>query len=403
MRDERCTAVVNASVVHTDRVGSGECLFLSDGMIEYVGEHRRPPAGWQVIDVGGRLVLPGLVDIHAHGALGRSFNEASAQAWRTVTAAHAAAGSTSLLATLATDSLAEMMAALAVGRRRWTGDRPIGAHLEGPYLNPKFRGAHPREALRSPDDHLWRDLVAEPGFIRMVTLAPELPGADDMIWALAQGGVAVSAGHSGASTEVLAAAHADGLRHIAHLWSGQSTLCKEGPRRTPGLLESVLASTEFTAELVADGRHLPPELVHIAYRCLGPDRLCLVSDASAGTGLPRGTTFSMGAAQGVVADGVALDRSGASFCGSTSFLSDILRFTVLRAGVPLVDATRMAATTPALVLGIADRVGSLRPGLAADLVVLDDSLRVLRVARGGRWLYEEPDGFGDIEVEEADG
>ncbi|MFC5803201.1 N-acetylglucosamine-6-phosphate deacetylase [Streptomyces formicae] len=403
MRNEQRTAVVNASVVHTDRVGFGECVFLSDGIIEYVGEHRRPPADWEVIDVGGRLVLPGLVDIHAHGALGHTFNEASAHAWRTVTAAHAAAGSTTLLATLATDSLPAMMAALAVGRRRWAGDRPIGAHLEGPYLNPAFRGAHPRDALRVPDDHSWRELLAEPGFVRMVTLAPELPGAEDMIWALAQRSVAVSAGHSAASAEVMAAAHADGLRHVAHLWSGQSMLCKDGPWRATGLLESVLSSTEFTAELIADGRHLSADLVRIAYRCLGPDRLCLVSDASAGTGLPRGTEFAMGAVRGVVADGVALDHTGGSFCGSTSFLSDILRFTVLRAGVPLVDATRMAATTPALVLGIADRVGSLRPGLAADLVVLDDSLRVLRVARGGQWLYEEPDGSRDMGEEEADG
>ncbi|MFF4159197.1 N-acetylglucosamine-6-phosphate deacetylase [Streptomyces sp. NPDC001678] len=385
----RCVAVVNASVVHADRVGSGDCLFLRDGVIEYAGEHRRPPPGYRVVDAGGDHVLPGLVDVHAHGAFGRTFNEAADDAWRTVLAAHTAAGTTGLLATLATDGPDAMAAALAVGHRVPPGSGLLGAHLEGPYLNPVFRGAHPHDALRSPGEESWRGLLPEPGFVRMVTLAPELPGAIPLVRELTGRGVVVSAGHSGASDEALAAARAAGLRHVAHLWSGQSALRKDGPWRRPGLLESVLASCGLTAELIADGRHLPAELVRIAHRCLGPDRLCLVSDASAGTGLPPGTTFTMGAARGVVAEGVALDHDGASFCGSTSFLSDVLRFTVLGAGVPLVEAVRMATATPARLLGLADRIGSLTPGLAADLVVLDRELRVRRVARGGRWLDEE--------------
>ncbi|MGW7789429.1 N-acetylglucosamine-6-phosphate deacetylase [Streptomyces tricolor] len=403
MSGERGGAVVNASIVHHERVATGECLFQRDGVIEYVGPHRRPPAGWDVVDVRGRLLLPGLVDVHVHGARGRTFNEPDTQAWTSVTAAHARAGSTSVLATLASDSLPATAAALDAGRRTDGDSRPVGAHLEGPYLNPEFAGAHPEEALRTPDDGGWQTLLAEPEFVRMVTLAPELPGAAKAIRALTERNIVVSAGHSGASGEVLATARSHGLSHVAHLWSGQSALSKDGPWRITGLLESVLASDGLTAELIADGRHLPAELVRIAYRCLGPDRLCLVSDASAGTGLPPGTEFSMGAARGVVADGVALDHRGEAFCGSTSFLSDILRFTVLRAGVPLPHATRMAATTPARVAGIAERTGSLAPGLAADLVVLDDGLRVLRVARHGRWLDEGGRGPADEGEETGDG
>jgi N-acetylglucosamine-6-phosphate deacetylase len=217
-----------------------------------------------------------------------------------------------------------------------------------------------------------------------VTLAPELPGATDLIRALTARGVVVSAGHSAAGGAELAAAHRAGLRHVAHLWSGQSALRKDGPWRTPGLLEETLASTGLTAEVIADGVHVPAPLLRIAHRCLGPDRLCVVSDASAGTGLPPGTTFRMGAARGIVADGVAMSEDGGSFCGSTSFLADVLRYAVVRAGIPLVDAVRMATATPATVLGLADRIGSLGPGRVADLVVLDGDLRTRMVVRAGR-------------------
>jgi len=378
-------AVTNATVVHRDRVGAGECVLVRDGLVEHTGA-RRVLAGYEVVDVAGGVVTPGLVDLHAHGARGRTFNEADPAAWAAVLAAHAAAGTTSLLATLATDTPAGLTRALATAGTHGEGSALLGTHLEGPYLNPEFRGAHPADALRTPSDGSWRDLAGGPDTPRLVTLAPELPGATDLIRALAARGVVVSAGHSAAAGDELAAAQRAGLRHVAHLWSGQSALRKHGPWRRPGLLEETLASTGLTAEVIADGVHVPAPLVRIAHRCLGPDRLCLVSDASAGTGLPAGTTFRMGAARGVVADGVAMSHDGASFCGSTSFLADVLRHAVAEAGIPLADAVRMATATPAAVLGMADRIGSLAPGRVADLVVFDGELRPRLVMRAGRWM-----------------
>jgi N-acetylglucosamine-6-phosphate deacetylase len=151
-------------------------------------------------------------------------------------------------------------------------------------------------------------------------------------------------------------------------------------------VETVLADDDLTAEVIADGFHVPAELLRIAYRCLGPDRLCLVSDASAGTGLPVGSTFAMGGVAGVVADGVALSRDGTAFCGSTSFLSDVLRYALREAGLPLVDAVRMATATPARVGGLPG--GRIVPGAPADLVVLGPDLAPRRVMARGRWLDE---------------
>jgi N-acetylglucosamine-6-phosphate deacetylase len=382
-------AVVNATVVHADRVGADECVVVEDGVVTHVGARPPLPSDCRLVDAAGDHVLPGLVDIHAHGALGRTFNEPDVAAWTTALDAHAASGTTSLVATLASDTPAAMAAAAATAQVL-SGHAPlVGWHLEGPYLNPEFAGAHPAAALRTPADGSWQDVVPDATGLRLVTLAPELPGAADLVRSLVASGVRVAAGHSAARGEVLDAARHDGVRHVTHLWSGQSVLRKDGPWRTPGLLEETLGSADLTAEIIADGCHVPAVLARVAYRCLGPDRLCLVSDASAGTGLPAGTEFRMGAAHGTVADGVAVSADGTSFCGSTSFLSDVLRFAVRRAGIPLVDAVRMATATPARVAGIADRAGTLAPGRAADLVVLDHDLRVRVVAISGRWLTRE--------------
>jgi N-acetylglucosamine-6-phosphate deacetylase len=340
-----------------------------------------------VLDATGCLVLPGLVDIHLHGAGGTTFNDADPNAWRAVLDHHLAHGTTTAVATIMTDETAQLLALLDTARALLAPpDCPpslAGVHLEGPYLAAEQRGAHPMELLRTPDDGWWRELDLDA--IRIVTLAPELPGASTFIRACAARDVVVAAGHSSAGEEALAAAVADGLSHITHLWSGQSMLRKDGPWRVPGLCEAALSSDGLTGELIADGRHLPASLVRIGHRCLGPDRACLVSDASAGTGLTVGSRFRMGATDGVVADGVAVTADGASFCGSTSTLLDTLRYAVTHAGVPLEHAARMAATTSARVARLHQEVGALSPGLRADATILEPrTLALVAVVQQGR-------------------
>jgi len=330
-------------------------------------------------------VLPGLVDVHVHGGLGATFNDPDPAVWRDLLAFHARSGSTTVAATVMSDNPGRMVAALATARDLATGAGPppglAGVHLEGPFLAPGQRGAHPAAALAAPDGPAWRLLAGHLDVVRLITLAPELPGAGAVVDECTRAGVVVAAGHSAATADDLAAA--PGVRHLTHLWSGQSALRKDGPWRRPGLLEAALASDGLTAELIADGHHLPAALVRIAYRCLGPDRLCLVSDASAGTGLPVGSRFAMAGAEGVVAEGVAVTADGGSFCGSTSTLLDVLRFAVTGAGLPVAAAVRMATTTPARVLGLGGAVGAVAPGRAADVVVVDERWAPVAVLQRG--------------------
>ncbi|MGW5315516.1 hypothetical protein [Nocardia thailandica] len=261
----------------------------------------------RVLDAAGDLVGPGLVDLHLHGARGHDFTESDPAAWHHILAAHLRAGTTTALATLASTTAPATAAALATAADLLTAERAPtlgGVHLEGPCLAADQRGAHDPAHLRTPGQ-LLAELTPLPPFLQMVTLAPELPGADMLISYLVDRGVRVSVGHSQATPAQLQTARNRGATHLAHLWSGQSALTRPGVHRIPGLLEASLASDEFTAELIADGHHLPAELLTIALRCLGPDRLCLVSDATAGMGLRSGHTFRTGAATGQVHDGYA--------------------------------------------------------------------------------------------------
>ncbi|MEJ7654910.1 MAG: amidohydrolase family protein, partial [Chloroflexia bacterium] len=241
--------------------------------------------------------------------------------------------------------------------------------------------------IRTPDDGTVDALLEHHGVMRMMSIAPELPGALDLTARLTALGVVPAAGHSSAlDTDVDLAIQA-GLRHAIHLWSGQSTTVREGPWRRPGLLEASLASDVLTGEVIADDRHLPPTLLRLAYRCLGVDRLCAVSDATSGAGLPEGGRFRMGEMEYEVHDGVGMLFDRTAFAGSTTLLGEMLPVLTQRAGIPLVEAVRMASLTPARVIGGEDRKGSIAPGKDADLAILNEDLTVHRTMVAGEWVY----------------
>ncbi|HPL27104.1 MAG TPA: amidohydrolase family protein, partial [Anaerolineae bacterium] len=255
-----------------------------------------------------------------------------------------------------------------------------------PYFSLAQRGAQDPANLRTPDDGSADLLLRQPRALRIVTLAPELPGALELTSRLARLGIVAAAGHSDAQDSQVLAALQRGLRHMIHMWSGQSSTVREGPWRRPGLLEATLTFEGFTAEIIADNRHLPPTLMALAYKCLGPDRLCAVSDATNGAGLPEGTRFALGDVECQVEDGVAMLLDGTSFAGSTTLLSQMVPILIKAVGISPVEAIRMASLTPARVIGADDRKGSLAGGKDADLVLFDDSWAVWQTLIRGQWL-----------------
>lgn len=392
-------AIIGGRLALPAGIVDGLVVVVEDGRIARICELSALDPTVQRFDVQGRIVGPGLVDIHVHGAGGASFTDPSETGWSTITGSLLQSGVTSCLASIATAPI-ETMAKAVEFARRWMGEerpgaRVLGVHLEGPYLSYEQRGAQDPTSLRIPTDGSVDDLLAAASVVRMVTFAPELPGGLDLASRLAGEGIVAAVGHSAAGPDVLSSAIERGVSHLTHLWSGQSALTRVGPWRMPGLLEMSLASDDLTAEIIADGKHLPPELIKIAHRCLGPERLCVVSDAIPAAGMPDGIQLEVDGLPVEVRDGVAMTLDGTSFAGSTTLLGEAVHRLVGDDVVAPAGALAMASHTPARAIREDGRIGSIEIGKAADLVVFEDRLRPWRVMRFGRWACG-PDGTDPI-------
>jgi N-acetylglucosamine-6-phosphate deacetylase len=372
---------------------------LAGELIDTVGpgDARDQPA----VDLRGQWVLPGFVDLHVHGGGGASLTEGTSDDARQAAAFHRRRGTTTMLASLVTAPVAEL-AARAAMLAGLAGEGVIaGVHLEGPFLSQARRGAQdPRHMLAPDPAEFERLLAAAAGHLRILTLAPELPGATALIEAATRAGVTVAIGHTDATAEITMAAIDAGATHATHLFNGM----RPAHHREPGAAGALLDREEVTCEVIADGVHLHDIIVRLAARLAGPARLILVSDAMAAAGMPDGS-YRLGSKRVSVTGGVArlladpADSNPAAryspaadsgaLAGSTATLADVVRHAIA-AGLPVPDMAAAASTTPARVLGIGDHTGALRPGLAADLVVCDDDFRPRAVMRQGQWLAGSP-------------
>jgi N-acetylglucosamine-6-phosphate deacetylase len=270
--------------------------------------------------------------------------------------------------------------------------RVLGAHLESPYISPTQKGALDPRNIRTPDDGTLDTLLEHHDAIKIFVLAPELPGALALCAKLATLGIVPAAGHSSAQESDILAAMQVGLRHVTHIWSAMSSTVREGPWRKPGLLEAALTFDGLTVEMIADNKHLPPTLMKLAYKCIGADRLCVISDATSGAGLPEGARFAMGGMEYKVHDGVGMMLDRTSFAGSTTLVNQMIPILVDIIGIPLVEAIRMLTLTPARVIAVQDRKGSIEPGKDADLAIFDDDWTAWRTMIGGRWGHAKAEG-----------
>lgn len=359
---------------------------VRDGLITAVepADAGRHPVEPNTIDAAGALISPGLIDLHLHGGFGSSFGDGDPEQIRTLTEGLARRGISTVqasLVSLSTPRLAAMINFLADRLGPKQGRTAIaGIHLEGPFLSRQQAGAHDPETLRSPSHDDLELLLRHGDAVSMITIAPEVAGVEELITRCTQRGILTAIGHSNGEQRHFDRAVAAGSSHVTHLWSGQSNLTRKGPWRVPGMVEASLASG-LTAEIIADGRHLPLTLLEIARRCVG-ERLVVVSDATAGAGMPEGYRYPLGTVQCRVADGVGMVEGKDVFGGSTTLLDEMLRYLV-GLGWPLHEVLPMMTSTPAAILGRRD-LGVLAPGARADLVLWNPDLTARQVIIGGR-------------------
>jgi N-acetylglucosamine-6-phosphate deacetylase len=386
--------IINGRVIGPHGVLEHHCVVVEAGKIKQVAPTAQVlwPEDAQVIDARDSFVAPGFVDMHVHGALGHDAMNGSVEALAQIAKFHASRGTTAMTPTTTTDSTEKIGGALdaiskAMGHD-FGGAQILGAHVEGPYISQQRSGAQPAQFIRDPNPSEYAPWLDREGLVTQMTLAPESPGALELIDALLEREILPSGGHTAANYEQVRAAVDRGLCHATHLFNCMSSAMKSGAFRLPGALETFLADERVMVELIADGKHVHPELMRLAVRAKGVDKVCLITDATAGAGLAEGAEFSIGSTRAVVRDGVGMIKDGSSLAGSVSTMIQMVKNMVELVGVSLTDAVRMASLNPARALGISGRKGSVELRKDADIVIFSSSFAVEKTLICGRVEYE---------------
>jgi len=367
------------------------CVIVNErATIQYVGHKKHAPEGSKTIQAPNMWLIPGLIDIHVHGGNGIAFGigEDLEQDLETYSQWIIKSGVTAFLCSVAAPDHAQTCTMLEkyvpILETGTTGAKALGLHLEGPYLNPKRKGAFNPTWLRNPTIKEARDYIQIAGkWIKQISMAPELPNAHETAAEFCQAGIKVALGHSDTDYDTALEALRGDFTHVTHTFNAQSGF----HHRSPGVVGAILSSDDITAELIADGMHIHPGAMRVLVRALGNQRVVLITDAIMCTGLPNGTYRSIGESV-FVNDSQPFLEDGTLAGGAAMFIQCVRNMHQM-VGVSLQDAVRMASLNPAMVIGFQDQIGSLRSGKRADLVLLDQDFNIKMVMVEGKILIND--------------
>ena len=345
----------------------------------YVNDHRLvDKAEYQydgeVIDAEGLLVLPGLVDIHSHGAAGEDFSDGNPEGLKKILQYEKRCGITSYCPTSMTfpkERLRQIFASIK-GAQTEDGATVVGINMEGPFLDPAKKGAHVEKWIAAPDVAFVRELNQDAdGLVRLVTLAPNMDGAEEFIKEMHEE-VCISLGHTAADYDCASRAMKLGAHHVTHLYNAMQPF----GHRAPGLIGAAMDDPECMVELICDGYHIHPSAIRAAFRLFGPERVILISDSMRATGMENGT-YELGGQEVTVKDRKAVLKDGTLAGSATNLYGCMCK--AIEFGIPLEQAIMAATANPARSIGIFDRVGSIRIGKQADLLLVSENLELKRV------------------------
>ena len=328
----------------------------------------------EIIDAEGLLVLPGLVDIHSHGAAGEDFSDGNPEGLKKILRYERSCGITSYCPTSMTfpkERLRQIFASIK-GAQTEEGAKVVGINMEGPFLDPAKKGAHVEKWIAAPDVAFVRELNQDvDGLVRLVTLAPNMDGAEEFIKEMHEE-VCISLGHTAADYDCASRAMKFGAHHVTHLYNAMQPF----GHRAPGLIGAAMDDPECMVELICDGYHIHPSAIRAAFRMFGPERVILISDSMRATGMENGT-YELGGQEVTVKDRKAVLKDGTLAGSATNLYGCMCK--AVEFGIPLEQAIMAATANPARSIGIFDRVGSIRIGKQADLLLVSENLELKRV------------------------
>ncbi|MDE6301170.1 MAG: N-acetylglucosamine-6-phosphate deacetylase [Muribaculaceae bacterium] len=378
------TQILNGKVLTPNGWVENGSVLIKDSTISDVLNHsRRVAAADHVIDAEGGYVLPGGIDIHVHGGGGRDFMETDEEAFLTAVKAHRAHGTTSILPTLSS-STTEMIQDAAATCEKLMRDPMngiLGLHLEGPYFNIKMAGAQMPEIIRNPDPKEYIPLVERFSCIRRWDAAPELPGTEEFGRFLRSKSVVAAIAHTAANYEDVERAYEAGFNLGTHFYNAMTSVHKEGIYRRAGTVEAIYLNDGINVEMICDGIHVPPLVLREIYKFKRPERIALITDALACAASDSDTAFDP---RVIIEDGVCKLADRSALAGSIATMDRLIRVCVLQAGLPVEDVSRMASETPARIMGVYDRKGSIQQGKDADIMIFDKDINLTNVIQMGR-------------------
>lgn len=387
--------IKNGKIVLPSEILEGGYVLVEQGEITKIGVGT-PDVGrdFQEIDVNGNYIAPGFIDIHTHGAGGHDFMDGTVDAYLGAAEMHASHGTTALVPTTLTSTNEELLHTFEIynlaDSQNKKGSKFLGLHLEGPYFSYNQRGAQDPKYLRNPEPEEYLKILDASDKIIRWSAAPELEGTVPFAKELRSRNILASVAHTDAIYEQVLEAFDAGFTHVTHLYSAMSTITRRNAFRYAGAVEAAYMIDDMTVEIIADGVHLPKSLLQFVYKFKGPDKTALVTDSMRGAGMPDGPSI-LGSLTGgqpvIIEDGVAKLMDRTAFAGSVATADRLVRTMVNIAEVPLTDAIKMMTLTPARILKIDDKKGSLSVGKDADIVIFDSAINIQATMIEGAFVY----------------
>ncbi|MET3114555.1 N-acetylglucosamine-6-phosphate deacetylase [Pedobacter sp. CG_S7] len=392
--------IINGRIITPLRIINGGTLLISGTTISAVSEGDIEAPDAEVIDAGGNYISPGFIDIHVHGGGGHDFMDGEEDAFLKIAEIHAKYGTTAMVPTTLTCKKEDLLQAIDLytlaHKRNTKGAQFLGMHLEGPYFALNQSGAQDPRYIRNPDMEEYKEILAYTNVIKRWSAAPELKGAIAFGKYLKSKGVLAAIAHTDAIYEEVVEAVENGYTLATHFYSAMSGVTRRNTYRYAGVIESAYLIDSMDVEIIADGIHLPPPLLKLVYKIKGPDRIALITDAMRAAGMPEGDSVLGNKDTGlkvIVENGVAKMADRSSFAGSVATADRLVRTMITMADIPIVEAVRMISKTPATIMGVADRKGSLVAGKDADVVIFDHNITIKTTIINGKVVYNAPEDF----------
>jgi N-acetylglucosamine-6-phosphate deacetylase len=393
---EQQLKIYNGQIITPFKIIKGGTILVTNGTITAVSEHHIDAPGAIEIDARGKYIAPGFIDIHIHGGGGHDFMDNTVEAFLAIADIHAKHGTTAMFPTTLTSSKEDLLKTLKVyeiaDKQNSNGSQFIGMHLEGPYFALNQCGAQDPRYIRDPNPEEYKEILSASTVIKRWSAAPELKGAIEFGKYVTSKGVLAALAHTDAIYEEVLEAFENGYTLATHLYSGMSGVMRRNAFRYAGVIESTFLIDKMDVEIIADGIHLPAPLLKLVYKIKGPGKIALITDAMRAAGMPPGESILGSKKNGlkvIVEDDVAKLPDRSCFAGSVATANRLVRTMVTMADVPLLEAVQMATITPAAIMNVADKKGSLVAGKDADLVIFDEGINIEMTIIKGNIVYEK--------------